>query len=428
MVRRRLVFYVEGYDPQGLTGYSRLFRREYRRFLTLWTLAGRVSEPEVEPGGYIGHWTVETAGPNWRVETRYEFLNWDDLIRSDLARPLVARLARMIAVFAAHLLDGTARRLFRASWRFGLFYLYCACGLVFAAASTSALALSIAWALSAATGSLLAGAFAAVVLLAGAWFATSWIGKRAFLTQLAEWILCFADWAHDRRPDLSARIDHFARHMMERMRAAQFDEVLIVGHSAGGAVAVATLARMLELDASILRAGPRVAIAGLGSVVGAAGLHRPAASMRRAVARLAVEEALLWVECESRKDVMNLWAFDPVEGLGLELAQPRRNPTIWRVSLKDTFAPQSYEHRRADFFRLHFQFIMANDCRARYDFFMFVCGPVPFAQWARDDWSAVMAFGPDGALLPDLAESDARAGQARGAAALAELQPPGEVL
>ena len=32
---------------------------------------------------------------------------------------------------------------------------------------------------------------------------------------------------------------------------------------------------------------------------------------------------------------------------------------------------------------MHYQFIMANDMRAPYDYMMLVCGPVPVEQWAR---------------------------------------------
>ena len=43
-----------------------------------------------------------------------------------------------------------------------------------------------------------------------------------------------------------------------------------------------------------------------------------------------------------------------------------------------------YRRIRFHFFRLHFQFIMANDQRAPYDYFMLVGGPVPVVTWARD--------------------------------------------
>ena len=41
-VRRRLIIYVQGYDPRGLAEYFRMFRREYRRTCELYGLTGKI--------------------------------------------------------------------------------------------------------------------------------------------------------------------------------------------------------------------------------------------------------------------------------------------------------------------------------------------------------------------------------------------------
>ena len=53
---------------------------------------------------------------------------------------------------------------------------------------------------------------------------------------------------------------------------------------------------------------------------------------------------------------------------------------------------QFYWRIRFNFFRLHYQFIMASDRRAPYDYFLLVCGPVPVAAWARDPNGVLAAF------------------------------------
>jgi hypothetical protein len=58
-------------------------------------------------------------------------------------------------------------------------------------------------------------------------------------------------------------------------------------------------------------------------------------------------------------------------------------------------APEFYARRRWNFFRMHYQFIMANDRRAAYDYFMFVCGPAPFAEWARRGSEVEASFAGD---------------------------------
>jgi hypothetical protein len=73
LIARRRVIYVSGYDPQGAEGYYRLFARSWKRFLTLWPLASQLGPLKLESEDFA-HWMIETAGPNWQVWTRYDFL------------------------------------------------------------------------------------------------------------------------------------------------------------------------------------------------------------------------------------------------------------------------------------------------------------------------------------------------------------------
>jgi hypothetical protein len=51
---------------------------------------------------------------------------------------------------------------------------------------------------------------------------------------------------------------------------------------------------------------------------------------------------------------------------------------------------------RWNFFRMHYQ--LANDQRAAYDYFMFVCGPVPLLDWAQDGAWTLARFAQDASL------------------------------
>jgi hypothetical protein len=49
--------------------------------------------------------------------------------------------------------------------------------------------------------------------------------------------------------------------------------------------------------------------------------------------------------------------------------------------------------------RLHYQFVMANELRSTYDYFMMVCGPIPFARSVLAPAGPVELIAPDGALI-----------------------------
>ena len=107
------------------------------------------------------------------------------------------------------------------------------------------------------------------------------------------------------------------------------------------------------------------------------GFHATSQDFRDHLRLLAVEPSIDWIDCQSRKDVMNFYPFDPIAGHGIDVGPARRNPTIVPVRFREIIKPEHYNVFRWKFFRVHFQFVMANERPHAYDFFMIVCGPIP---------------------------------------------------
>ena len=106
---------------------------------------------------------------------------------------------------------------------------------------------------------------------------------------------------------------------------------------------------------------------------------------------------------------MNFYPFDPIAGHGIDVGASRRNPTIVPVRFREIIKPEHYNLFRWKFFRVHFQFVMANERPHAYDFFMIVCGPIPLRRTHgsprggagdRDRRHAPRANGPGKASKP----------------------------
>ncbi|HEY3643688.1 MAG TPA: hypothetical protein VGL31_21510 [Xanthobacteraceae bacterium] len=397
VIRRRHVFYVAGYDPRGAAGYYDLFRRSWKRCRGVWHFAGTLGELELD-SDLIAHWDIEAAGPNWRVATRYEFLRLEAIIGANMAQPLWRQVPRAIAWAANDLVTGTTARIYRASWRFCLHLLYFQLLLWL----WLALALAAGWlaGLAAARfGGLPAGA--ALAVGGGSGIACFWLLRPlADRWQVLQINSC---WPYLRRlarglpTAFDAPIDSYAARIVDAARANQADEIVVVGHSAGGITSLAVAARALELDPNLGRHGSRVVLLTLGSVMPAAALDPAAGRLRDMVRRIAAEPSLTWIDCRSKKDHLNFWQIDPVEDVGVKLAA-RHNPLIWSVSIKEMLSPKSYARLKWSPFRRHYQFIMSGDQRAHYDYLMLVAGPAALAQWASHPGQMAEAFGPDGAF------------------------------
>jgi hypothetical protein len=72
-----------------------------------------------------------------------------------------------------------------------------------------------------------------------------------------------------------------------------------------------------------------------------------------------------------------------------------------RVWIQDMLTPRTYWRIRARFMRVHHQFVMANERRSTYDYFMMVCGPIPFARCTLALRGPVELIASDGAFLDE---------------------------
>ena len=64
------------------------------------------------------------------------------------------------------------------------------------------------------------------------------------------------------------------------------------------------------------------------------------------------------------------------------------------VRFREIIKPEHYNLFRWKFFRVHFQFVMANERPHAYDFFMIVCGPIPLRErMARPEAALAIATG-----------------------------------
>jgi pimeloyl-ACP methyl ester carboxylesterase len=383
VITRRHIFYVAGNDPRGVDSYYRLFQRELLRFEKVSSVEASVSELHIEADKPNAHWSVTAQNAQWHVTTTYDFLRWDDLIAANMKRPMWQRYLLAFICFFKNLADGTIARIFLASWQCGLLYIYPTIGLILTLVGPLALGWCVAHLASDFAGlagwwPLIAGCIAAAVSFPIA----VRIANKAFVAQLTEARLWYDDWACRRRPDYIERTDTFARQIIAKTRAGNVDEVLIIGHSGGGAVALLVLARALEIDPTFALAVPHAALATLGSLLPITALHRHADQTREAIRRVASEPSVTWVDIQARPDPMNFYRFDPIRDVGLNVDK-QCNPMIWRFSMKDLVSPERYQRLRWNFFRMHFQFIMANDRPVWYDYFMMVCGPMSLADRAR---------------------------------------------
>jgi hypothetical protein len=393
-VKRRLVIYVQGYDPRGLAEYYRMFRREYRRTCDLYGLSGTVGRAENDPERFIATWDTLTSGDGWKVETRYMFLRWADIVRQDFSRPAWWKIMHLYRTSTLALLNGVIPRIFRAHWRFGLFTLYP----MFLLTAWLLLGLSIGIVLAhylaefgtPALAADIAGAAAGLAAFAGA---VRFTERQTYLLYLCDDGISTYQFAHGQRADWEERMETFAGYVADAVGTSDADEAIIVGHSSGSFLAVDVVDRAFRRDPDLGRHTPRLRLLTIGANLPIVGFHAGAEWFRDRLRRLAVAPDIAWVDYQSRHDVMNFWPFDPIAGHGIALGTERRNPLVVPVSFRDLWLPERFWRRRWRFFEAHFQFLRANERPgAAYDYYLICCGPVDLVTRATRPSEAIAAL------------------------------------
>lgn len=397
-VERRHIIYVQGYDPRGLAQYYRMFRTELRKFTALSGVKSNVGRPVSDAATPIATWTIDSQGPDWQTCTRYDFLRWEDLIKPDLEWPIWRTVVHAVAIYCQLIANGALTKFRKAHWRFASFISYPQFMLVVEALACLLITLLFEQTLR------LAGLPMLISVIAAAACFVALLGSLLKLLESRTYVLyLMADtiftwqFAHRKRPDWDQRIAQFAQHLAATVRSSDADEIVIVGHSSGSFLGVEILSQALAIDPDLGRHGPRVMLLTLGGNLPIIGFLPVSQRFRDDLKRLAVEPSIDWVDCQSRKDVMNFYPFDHVSGHGIDVGTAKRNPKIMTVRFRDIIAPENYKAFRRHFFRIHFQFVMANEQPNAYDFFMMVCGPVSLRDRADHPTAALAIAAGDSA-------------------------------
>lgn len=409
-VLNRHIIYVQGYDPRGLAQYYRMFRTELRKFGRLYEVATTISRPRGAGKGTgkdttrgtadaeIASWSIEATASDWQTHTDYDFLRFEDFIQRDLAAPTWSTVFKALWIYWRLIWRGTIARFAKANWRFATFITYPHLVLLLEAACTAGVAFLFEKGLRALgvpeLFSVLAAAALFVALL-GAML--KYTEERTYLLYL----LCDTIWtwefSHRQRPEWDQRIDRFAEHLAGVARTSPAQEIVLVGHSSGSFLAAEIMARALALDPALGKRGPRIVLLTLGGNYPIVGYHAAAQEFRDHLRRLAIEPSIEWIDCQARKDVMNFFSFDPIAAHGIDVGSVRCNPTIVPVRFREIILPEHYNLFRWQFFRVHFQFVMANQRPHAYDFFMIVCGPVPLHERIAEPEAALAVATGDAA-------------------------------
>jgi hypothetical protein len=395
MIARRHVFHIGGYDPISPETQLARFRKSLEAFQTTWGVtASAPGAPDV--GEVSASWPARASGPNWTTDVTYEMLRWDDLILQDHSRGMLSRLGAAFVTLGNWLVTGTLFRFFYSSWKYAGFFLFSYLWIAAFALAGAAVGYGAAW-LTGSAGAIgwIAGIAVGAAVFAGLLHHYGW--RKPINHVFDDWIFS-RQYVYGQRPQMTARVEAFARTLVARAQKADVDEIVIVGHCLGAALVMETVARALQLDPDLTRHGPTICVLTVSATIPKFALHPAGTRVREASRLVADTPAVRWAEYHARDDVISFYRFDPVtlKRVGRERGDGR--PNIRRIQMHDMMGMEQFKRYRFSFMRIHYQMVMGNQRRAPYDYCMVLCGPLAFDEITAVG-GGVTRFGNDGALL-----------------------------
>ena len=379
-VARRCVFYVGGFDPKGAAHYHALYRDECARQPTADGLQRTVG-PRRRQANDNAAWQIQARGSTGSVDTHYECLRWDDIVRQHWPRGTAALWWQVIASTLFYLRHGTWWRMFRLSWPpavavFTPFLLVCAL-----LVGIPLLAGGGGWWVAQQLQQPVAGVAAALLLAGGLW----WAGRRIEARYSMYWLMrSYAFTARQARgevPELEERLQALAQQVVARVRSGVDDEVLLVGHSSGAIMAASILARALRIAPDLAGGRCRLALLTLGQWIPLLGLLPMAGPFRDELRLLGATRGLQWTDFSAPPDGCCFALTHPITACGVPHdAADGAKVKLLNPRFAEQFDATAYATLKRDKFRLHFQYLHAAPQPGDYDYFAITSGPLSLAQ------------------------------------------------
>ncbi|MEM7524293.1 MAG: hypothetical protein AAF360_11140 [Pseudomonadota bacterium] len=373
-VRRRRVYYVSGFDPQGPRRYYQLYRSESRLQAEISGYSIEVSKLSYDSIS-AAHWSTKLVDDGCETEAEIAMLRWDDIARTWMRKSLPATYVLMAKTWWRYVGSGAfsaLTRLRRLSTWVGMYPVAMMMIYLLVALWNGLFAV---WGFSALSGLPYWATWPIFfVVFYGLMRATRLWDDQI----LVYYLMCdfgfTASHSVGEAPEIEARVDAFARRVYDDWAACDCDEILIVGHSSGGSYAASVAARAVAMGAD-KRTGPHLSFLTLGQTIPMLSFLPGAAQLRDDLRLLGQSDAIDWIDVSSPADGGCYALSDPVGVSGV--APPmkeRRNPKVISATFWDAISPEKKAEMRGRWFRIHIQYLCAFDRPADFDYFRVTSG------------------------------------------------------
>jgi hypothetical protein len=371
-VQHRHVFYIGGFDPKGVSSFFQKHKVQLQRYSSLAGLQYNISAKEqASPHSYA--WTVKVDQPQVTTFTTFEYLAWDDVVRTHWARTPSAIVRQALRCLIDFSLSGAIKPLYDltpATVRTALVPYALVVGAALATVLFSAL---IYWALAwifqifwlpwlGALTTATAGAF---------------IGWRGLKEVPSMWFLRVVDFANTlaRNEDshINQRISAWCTRIIEVNNSSKADEIVVLGYSAGSSLSVPLMAELARHKEFASGLPVRLSLLTLGNCIPVAAALKSGKQVRADLATIG-QSQLPWLDYTAPIDWGSFPLVNPIAVFtpASNSAPDKRRFVSPQFHL--LFEPDIYQKIRIDKYHVHQLYLECTQKIGKYDYFGMLYG------------------------------------------------------
>jgi len=380
-IKKRIVFYLGGYDPRGARNYYNLYKTEALKNNTIDEMQIQISSRR-KTSKILQTWDIQSKIKNEETHTQYHFLVWDDIFRKTWKRSPLQLLKDIFTYLRYYLFSFLILRSMKLSasalqslW-YPLFYLLI----------SFAIAYALFWGLEFFFSQTL---HFSLLYLLSAIFISLWLYFSMKLSYKVAvlWLfkaLCFyANYIKKEDKILSTRTEDFAvliTQALKNVKKNQIDEILLISHSAGTILLIDVLANILKSfqpDSAILKS---LSIMSIGHFIPLVSFQKEAIHYRKKM-KIISQYSMTWLDYTSAIDNLTFYMADYFLESGIQ----RNILKIEHLSPRfhTLYTKEHYAKIRRDIHLAHFLYLMSPEKLGTYNYFRITAGNASLSSFSK---------------------------------------------
>jgi hypothetical protein len=363
-VKKRIVYYIGGFDPRGVRHYHALYKEHSQKQSKINGIETTVSSRK-KIHNHLHQWEIDAIDGGLNVHTTYRFLSWDDIIRAQWSSGLLSYYKDFIYCIIAYIFNGLVFSFAKASPKqmlaafYPVVYLL---GVLFTAlyAGMSLYEWWGGWI------SVIPSVGIAIVIL----LLFEKFGNKIGVFWLLRIYAFSVRWGKGEVYSIEDRIDHFSQEIAKAVRDEDADEILLISHSVGTILAVSVLARALQKESD---GWERFAMVTLGECIPLVSFQPNAKDYRHELRQVSQQKDLFWIDYTSPIDGACFPLHDFMHSSGIS-TENSSIPLYRSTRFHTLYDKITYKKLRRDWYKTHFLYITSTQKSGEYDYYAMTAG------------------------------------------------------